>query len=470
MKNIPIKYQDRLQYTVDALDSINKTICIAKWKQVTMHLQNGHTHSCHHPATHVIPISEIQKNPSALHNTNFKKSQRHLMLDGQRPSECEYCWKVEDNNNVSDRYYKSSEKWALPYLSEITTHPWDYDTIPTYVEVSFSNVCNFKCSYCSPNISSKWMEEINQFGPYPTSNNFNNLEWIKHENKMPIPEKDNNPYVTAFWEWWPTLYPVLENFRITGGEPLLSKHTFKVLDFIIQQPNKNLTLSINSNLNVPPELFNKFISKLQYIQEHKLVKDISIFTSAESVGSQAEYIRFGMNYNEWLDNLNTLLIKIPKIKIVVMSTYNLLSIPKFKLLLEDILQLRKKFNSKAIENSSAVVLVDIPYLNYPKHQSALIATNELLPYIAEQIEFMEQNAEPTSGKYVPYNGFHAHEIIKLKRIYSMLVSELENPQENLTTYRQDFIKFVNEHDARRNTNFKNTFPELVNLYNAWSEL
>ena len=83
---------------------------------------------------------------------------------------------------------------------------------------------------------------------------------------------------------------------------------------------------------------------------------------------------------------------------------------------------------------------------------------------------MEQNAEPTSGKYVPYNGFHAHEIIKLKRIYSMLVSELENPQENLTTYRQDFIKFVNEHDARRNTNFKNTFPELVNLYNAWSEL
>lgn len=470
MKQIPNKYQDRFQYTVESLDNINKSLCIAKWKQVTMHLQNGHTHSCHHPTTHVIPLSEIKKNASALHNTEFKKTQRQLMLNGQRPSECSYCWKVEDSNNISDRYYKSAEKWAIPYLSEITSQPWDYDTIPTYVEVSFSNVCNFKCSYCSPSISSKWMEEIVQQGPYPTSTQFNNLDWIKHENKMPIAEKDNNPYVEAFWEWWPALYPVLQHFRITGGEPLLSKHTFKVLDFIINNPNVNLTLEINSNLNVPDELFNKFIEKLQHIQEHRLVKDIVVFTSAESVGNQAEYIRFGMNYDNWLSNLNTLLVKIPRIRTTVMSTYNLLSIPKFKCLLEDLLHLRKLHNATAITNSRAAVLIDIPHLSYPTHQSAFIAPESLLPYIKEQIEFMELNAEPVSGQYIPYNGFHTHEISKLKRIYDMIYAEIQNPSLSINTNRTDFIKFVNEHDVRRGTNFKETFPELIELYNNWSLL
>ena len=68
----------------------------AKWLQVTMHLQNGHTHSSHHPQTHKIPLEELRSNPTALHNTEFKKRQRRMMLNGIRPKECQYCWNVED--------------------------------------------------------------------------------------------------------------------------------------------------------------------------------------------------------------------------------------------------------------------------------------------------------------------------------------------------------------------------------------
>ena len=49
---------------------------------------------------------------------------------------------------------------------------------------------------------------------------------------MPYKQSDHNPYVEAFWEWWPDLYKDLHTFRITGGEPLLSKDTFKVLEYI----------------------------------------------------------------------------------------------------------------------------------------------------------------------------------------------------------------------------------------------
>ncbi|MCX6102749.1 MAG: hypothetical protein NT000_05730 [Proteobacteria bacterium] len=77
------------------LDAVSPSFCAAKWKQVTVHLQNGLTHSCHHPVPHKIPLKELQLNPSALHNTEFKKQQRKLMLQGKRPAECDYCWRVE---------------------------------------------------------------------------------------------------------------------------------------------------------------------------------------------------------------------------------------------------------------------------------------------------------------------------------------------------------------------------------------
>ena len=42
------------------------------------------------------------------------------------------------------------------------------------------------------------MEEIEKFGGYPTTDNFNSLEWMKTEKKMPIPQSAENPYVEAF--------------------------------------------------------------------------------------------------------------------------------------------------------------------------------------------------------------------------------------------------------------------------------
>ena len=73
----------------DSLDSVGKGMCLAKWTQVTLQLQSGHNHSCHHPQTHKISEQEIKRNPSALHNTRYKKLRRKEMLEGERPSECD---------------------------------------------------------------------------------------------------------------------------------------------------------------------------------------------------------------------------------------------------------------------------------------------------------------------------------------------------------------------------------------------
>ena len=90
--------------TKEKLNSVGCGFCLAKWTQVTMHLHNGMTHSCHHPSPHKVPMIELETNPTALHNTNYKKNVRREMLTNKKPQECGYCWNIENNSkSYSDR-------------------------------------------------------------------------------------------------------------------------------------------------------------------------------------------------------------------------------------------------------------------------------------------------------------------------------------------------------------------------------
>lgn len=436
----------------ELLDHVGPGMCLAKWYQVTLHLQNGHTHSCHHPNTHKIPLEEIQKDPSALHNTSFKKQQRKMMLDGGRPPECHYCWNIEDSapegsDVFSDRVYKSADGWAGEKRGrELIKRPWDENVNPTYLEVSFSHVCNFKCAYCKPQISSKWMEEVTEFGGYPTSMRYNDIEHVIEQNKMPILEREENPYVDAFWKWWPDLYPTLHTFRITGGEPLLTKHTFRVLDYIIANPNKELELCINTNMVVPEKLFNEFLDKIKTIQDNKFVKRVTVYTSAEAYKNKAEYIRNGLDYDKWIENCNRYLEVIPSGNLTFMSTYNALSVTSYLEFLKDILILKLKHH-----NNQRSIIIDIPYLNHPEWMSVRILPIEYKSEILKQIQFMRDN-------HCNGLGFQFWEIDRLERIQYLLE---DSPNKVL---QKDFAIFFDEHDRRRGTDFLATFPEMSKFY------
>jgi len=454
--------------TKQKLNTTGCGMCLAKWTQTTIHLQLGRTHSCHHPDTHVIPLSELKRNPSALHNTNFKKEKRREMLEGKRPSECDYCWNVEDNSNeYSDRIFKSSEPWSAPFHDEIVNANWRENYFPKYVEVAFSNACNFKCSYCGPSFSSQWVQEIERFGGYPTTDNFNDIQWMVDQGRMPFKHSEENPYVEAFWKWWPELYHNLHTFRITGGEPLLSKDTWEVLDFIINtdKPNTNLNLSINSNLGVPDNLIDKFIDKINRICDASRVKEFVIFTSVDGWGKQAEYGRHGLVFNQFWDNLNKILTKCPKVTIGIMSTYNALSVPSYHKLIRGVYGLKREYGSTDRAWTTPVSL-DASFLRHPLHQ-----TVQVLPYdFSNQIKSHSKLADTyvevfhsnlnTSG--VSY-GFTEIEVTKLKRIYDWMISEQDPKQ--LLINRYNFFKFFDAHDKRRGTDFCKTFPEYEEFFN-----
>jgi organic radical activating enzyme len=447
----------------DELNEVGTGMCLAKWTQVTLQLQSGHNHSCHHPKTHKISEVEIARNPSALHNTRFKKLKRKEMLSGARPTECDYCWNVEDNSDrFSDRVFKSGESWSYPFKEEIFNSDWREDYNPKYVEVSFSNACNFKCSYCGPAYSSKWVEEIEQFGHYPTTDRFNSNEWLKIEDKFPIPHREENPYVEAFWKWWPDLYRDLHTFRITGGEPLMSKDTWKVLDYIIDHPNPNteLKLAINSNLGIPDNLVDKFIEKIKRIEDEGRVKEIVIFTSVDTWGEQAEYIRTGLEFNRWWNNINKIMTKCPRVIITFMSTYNALSVFNYEKLIHNVYKLKDEYASTDRYWSSAVFL-DSSYLRYPFHQAVQVLPMDYSKYILDQAKLITYYAAPNfSHEHIGYSDV---EVQKVKRIYDWMNApqDAETQMKN----RYNFYQYFSNHDIRRGTNFLKTFPELEEFYN-----
>ena len=455
------------------LDKISPSMCLAKWNQVTIHLGTGQNHSCHHPTVHTIPLSEIAKSPAALHNTQFKKEQRKLMLEGERPSECDYCWRAEDapksaaeGITYSDRITKSADEWAFPHLNAIKEMPWDADVNPTYLEVSFDTACNFKCAYCSPQFSSTWREEIERFGPYDLDGHgLHSLDYLKSTGSLPMPITKHNPYIDAFWAWWPDVVKDLKVFRITGGEPLMSKQVFKVLDFLIENPQPQLEFNINSNLDVPPALFDSFIKKMKIIQETKAVKNFKVYTSCEAHGKRAEYIRFGMNYDRWLANCHRVLAEIPDSQLTVMAAYNILSMSSFTDMMNDIIVMKHQYTVQP--HRANPVSLDVPFVRWPEHLAAWVASYEFLQYVEDSVTHMFKNLQqmhwiPLCGK-----GFFDYEVNRFKRLFYVIreeMSTLHKDKARVNVLRAQFADYITQYDQRRGTNFKETFPEYAEFY------
>lgn len=455
--------QKRMHTIIDRTQS--STMCTAKWLQTTTTLYNGHTHSCHHPQPHKIPLEELSLNKTALHNTNHKKAARAQMLSGERPPECGYCWNIEDlpGEHVSDRVYKSTDQtWSYPFLDRVLDARESGDVLPTYFEVAFETTCNFKCVYCSPDVSSKWMEEIVQYGSYPTTWSTGSLDWLRKSEKMPIPNREANPYVDAFWEWWPELYKGLDTFRVTGGEPLLSKNMWKLLDYIKENPRKDFTLAINTNMQVPDHLIDRFIAAYDEIKP--LIRDFQVFTSCEAKGNQADYIRFGMDYPKFMANVEKFLTNTRQDShISFMITFNALSVPSFKEFLGDIYDLRVKYNQ---DDSVNRVPMMVSYLRWPPFlgmRNLPLGMRE--KYAADYLDFVKSRTRNTSPSKA--GRFYLEEIDQIERLCEFMLTEEDVA--DLERNRSDFVLFLDEADRRRGTNFSEVFPELAYLLEEWND-
>jgi hypothetical protein len=458
-KEFKSKYFDETNLVIDKLNEVSPSFCLAKWFNVSIHIPIGQTHSCYHPKHHAIPLEEIKIDVSALHNTKFKKEQRAKMLKGERPSECNFCWEIEDSGSqLSDRAYRSRDVYSDTIIEEAIRLGSEGNAKPRYVEVNFNQACNFKCSYCSPHISTAWMADIEKHGAFNLSDRpHHDLGWMRDLNVWPNNSPDN-PYLLAFWEWFPTVYPTLNTFRMTGGEPLMDKSTFRVFDYVKRNPKPDLHLSITSNCCPPGRQWSKFMSSLKDITKEGTIDHFLLYCSLDSWGPQAEYIRNGMNFDTLYHNVCEYLEKGNKHSLTFIITFNSLSYFGFTEYVKNILALRKKYNTER-----NLIWFDIPQLEFPEYLNPKI-NPEFIFHLEEAKEFMLENQRTTLGVF---DGFYDFEVSKVQRLIDWIKG---SGNFDIIKAKKNFYLFFKDYDRRNNTKFLEHFPEMKDFWKSCRDL
>ncbi len=445
-----INNETDLEYKRRVIDIKSESFCGAKWYNATIWLGSGQTTSCHHPLPHAIDVEELKTNPKALHNTTKKKMEREQMQKGERPAGCEYCWKIEDMGKgaVSDRVYKTviyeDEDLNYAYATPASTDV-DLQTL----EIAFDRTCQFACSYCNPAFSSTWANDIKRNGPYVNlvSDGRNHFTHPHNASQL-YTFGEANPYVDAFYKWWDSdLHRTLKELRITGGEPLMSGHTWKLIDWFADNKGKSSTrLAINSNLGTEVDI-DRLLNAVDGIE-------VDLYTSNESIGLQSEYIRDGINFDDWANNVERLLDSGKFRGLHVMCTINALCLSSLDSFLEMVYNWKLEYGKDAINFSLNI-------LRFPSFQSPLILPDELrTQYRTNLSNFYKAHKDD--------GVCHGFEIDQLKRLIDYLdvmITPHAGAAEQ-SVLQKDFKQFFVQYDQRRGKDFCNTFPELAAWYNS----
>ncbi len=439
-----------LDFKHTVLDKLSASFCAAKWYNATIWLGSGMTTSCHHPPAHLVDIDKVRANPRLLHNTDQKKQDRREMIAGKRPPGCEYCWKIEDMGKeaVSDRVYKS-KIYPIEALDEALVTAPDTDVNLRTLEIAFDRTCQFACSYCNPAFSTTWVNDIRRNGPYDNlvSDGRNHFTHT-HDSAQLFKITESNPYVDAFFAWWETdLHHTLTELRITGGEPLMSAHTWRLMDWFREHKGKSTTrLAINSNLGTDVDI-DRLLASTKGMA-------IDLYTSNEAIATQAEYIRDGLVWDDWANNVERLLDSGQFRGIHVMATINALCLSTLDQLLECIMNWKLEYGKEAISFTLNI-------LRFPSFQSPLILPDS-------QRRVYRQRLITWLAHWADSEFIQEHEINHTQRLidYLDVVKTPHSEAFDLDKLLNDFKQFYTQYDQRRSKDFGGAFPELKEWYDS----
>jgi hypothetical protein len=267
-----------------------------------------------------------------------------------------------------------------------------------------------------------------------------------HDSAQLFKLNETNPYVEAFFKWWESdLHRTLQELRITGGEPLMSGYTWKLIDwFASNKGRSNTRLAINSNLGTQVDI-DRLLSSTKDMA-------IDIYTSNEAIGLQAEYIRDGLVWSDWMHNVERLLSSGQFRGIHVMCTINALCLSSLDQLLECIVKWKLEYGRDAISFTLNI-------LRFPSFQSPLVLPDHLRTRYRDQLAtFMV--------RHKGYSYLHEHEWNHVQRLvdYLDVVKTPHSDAFDRPKLLNDFKQFFSQYDQRRDKDFATAFPELKEWY------
>jgi len=227
-------------------------------------------------------------------NSDHMRSVRRRMLAGETLPECDVCNSKLLNTNVYKTYFWHLFRHKYNDIAT-TTDLTGYTTMqPVSWDYRFSNLCNFKCRSCGDMLSSAWESEQKQ-------NNM--VDWRNPKNGWMLPEIRTQ--ITAFQDSQieAEFAEAVEQHRVeeiywVGGEPLMYEQHWRYMKRIVELGDgPRVYARYNTNLSrVNYKDANLYTDILANI------RDWQICASLDGTGAVGEYIRTGLNYEEFLKN------------------------------------------------------------------------------------------------------------------------------------------------------------------------
>jgi len=404
----------KIEKIINLRNEISPTMCLAKFHEASIWLYSGKIASCHYT-----PFLQVGNTVDTFYNPEEKRQQQKEMIAGQQPSACNSCWNFENLGLNSDRTRKSmSFADHLPIENYLDTN---FVFKPKALEIAFQNTCNLGCSYCSPQFSTQWTNDIRINGLYENINTDDRRHYQR--TIAEIEELYAPPDIKLFWDWFDTVADSLESIRVTGGEPLMHEEVFEVFS-LMESRNPKIECVVHTNLCQKSKIIERFLNNIS-----KLTR-VRVNVSNESAGPVAEFIRDGMNYKEWLDNLAVLCNSTAE-AVTVSTTCSAISMQSLDLLYRDIIGMRK--------NTKIKPYISINMVDKPRFQSLDVLTKE------ERVFY--------KNKYVDFFQSVEHELLPVEHEHCQRLITFLDPDlvpENQIELRKDSDVFFEQYSQRRN--------------------
>ena len=227
-------------------------------------------------------------------NSEHMKSVRRRMMKGETLPECDVCNSRLLNTDVYRSYFNRLFENKYEEAMRLTDADGRTEMKPVSWDYRFSNLCNFKCRMCGDMLSSAWESEQRQHNMIDFTNPKNG--WMEPTVRREISKFQDTQIESEFAE-------AVEQHRVeeiywVGGEPLMYEQHWRYMKRIVE-------------LGDGPRLYARYNTNLSRVDYRgcnlysdilRSIRDWQICASLDGTGRIGEYIRTGLDYDQWREN------------------------------------------------------------------------------------------------------------------------------------------------------------------------
>ncbi len=349
-------------------------------------------------------------------NSEQQKQLRKDLLSGKQNSICDRCHEMERNDISTTRQWANKHLAKHMDVVESTKEDGTVDKVNLpYIDFRFSNICNFKCRTCGPELSSSWFDDHSKI-------------WGKPDHKKIIrPYKDEK----TFWEKVEPYMDGLEEIYFAGGEPLIMEEHYRILKRLVEKKMFHVKLKYNTN-------FSQMTYKdIDVMKEWDKFEQVEIGASLDASHKRGEYLRKGQSWKQVEDNRKRMFDTCPRAYFFLatcLDVFNSFHVPDFHI---------DWYERGWIKDEGSLInpLLTPAYLRIQMLPAPL--KDQLREKYNTAQEWMDKNTKSKSKRY--------DALIKFldEADYSHKIKEWYRTTERL--------------DDMRNENWRDVFPELQDL-------